>query len=155
MSEQTFSLADLAGVDMDQVEEKRMENTPEGLMHFRVKEAKLDKLGANEKPAVVIELEIVDVMALIDPNIKADDWIGKSHNEAFMFNVEEPLVGLGWLKAFIVDTGFECSGSLAEVIANYAGHEFTAPIKHRADKNDKDRIYCNINRNKITPPPSA
>ena len=141
------SLADIAGVNMDDVAEVRGTTFPAGAFKFVVEEAKLAVVGQAEKKKAGIQFKFKcsDVMTLVDSNKVAEDVIGKFHVETCFLT--DPMEGLGRAKAFMADTGYKGSGTLQQLLEGFAGHEFKSVITNRPDKNDKDLIYANIGLN--------
>jgi hypothetical protein len=147
IGDEDVSLADIAGVDMSQVEEFRFENTPKGIYQWVCKNAEVVKLG--NKPAIRYELEASNVIALSDDSLDPDKYVGHKHNEAiFITDLEKDI---GRAKAFMIDAGFEGSGTLQELLDQFVGHEFISAIGHRKDKNDTDKVYANIDYGKVKP----
>lgn len=146
--ETEVSLTDIASIDMSQVEEVRFENRPAGMYHMKVIDAKVTALGKEKPtPAVVIECEVQNCMSLVDGSDTAAQ-IGKTHRETFFMKDGD---GIGRLKAFLVDTGFQGTGSMKDVLDAFHGHEFDGIIKHKVDKNDTDRVYVNFAPGKVKP----
>ncbi len=144
---ESVSLADIAGVNMDDVAEVRGTTFPSGTFQFVTEEAKLAVVGQNEnrKPGIQFSFKCTDVLSLTDSAKDADSVIGKLHNE--MCFLTEPLEGLGKAKAFMSDTGYKGQGRLDAILEGFKGHEFKCKITQRADRNDKDVIYANIGLN--------
>ncbi len=144
---ESVSLADIAGIDMDNIAEVRTSLFPAGGFKLKVEIAKLDIFGSGQdkKAAVSFKFKCIDVLALADTALSANDVIDKFHQEPIMLT--DPVEGLGRTKAFMADTGFKGSGKLHELLAGFVGTEFNTRITHRPDKNDKSRIYSNIGLN--------
>lgn len=145
---QQVSLADIAGINMDDVAEVRSTVTAAGAMQFKVKEMKLDTVDTQKgtKAVVNVALEITNVITLLDDTLNAEDIIGKTHNETFW--ITNPVDDIGRVKAFMTDSGFQGSGTLQELMEGFTDHEFLGVIKHKRDKNDADKIYANLDRGK-------
>ncbi len=141
------SLADIAGVDMDDVAEVRGTTFPDGVFKFVTEEAKLTVVGAKDdrKPGIQFVFKCTDVLVLTDSSKDPESVIGKKHQELCFLT--EPLEGLGKAKAFMADVGYKGSGKLDAVLEGFKGHEFKAVIKQRVDKNDSSLIYANIGLN--------
>lgn len=141
-------LADIANIDMSQVEEVRFEHRPAGMYHMKVIGAEIKALGKETpKPAAVIECEVQNCFSTVDgsdPSLQ----IGKSHRETFFMSDGD---GIGRLKAFLTDSGFQGQGTMQAVLDAFHGHEFDAVIKHKKDKNDTDRVYANFAAGKVKP----
>ena len=146
--EMEVSLADIANIDMDTVEEFRFENRPAGMYHMKVTDAKITALGKEKPaPAVVVECEVQNCLSLVDGS-DTQAQIGKTHRETFFMKDGD---GIGRLKAFLTDTGFQGTGSLKDILDAFHGHEFDGIIKHKTDKNDTDRVYVNFAQGKVKP----
>ena len=145
---ESVSLLDVAGINMDGVDAVRFTRTAAGFFVFQIKDAKLGTIGKddNKKFAAQFELEIKNVISLKDEKETADKWVGKTHNENFTISGENMLEDIGRIKAFFEDTGFKGSGNLEQLLQACKGHLFQGQVTHRPDKNDKDTIYANINR---------
>ncbi len=141
------SLAQLAGVNMDDVAEVRGSTFAAGAFKFAVDIAKLAVMGKGNdaKAGVQFKFKCTDVLSLVDASKDAETIIGKFHTETCFLT--DPMEGLGRTKAFMADTGFKGSGSLQTLLEGFVGHEFKCVITNNADKNDKDIIYANIGLN--------
>lgn len=141
------SLAEIAGVDMDDVAEVRGSTFAAGAFKFIVDDAKLAVMGKDKdaKAGIQYKFKCSDVLSLVDSSKDANAIIGKFHVETCFLT--DPMEGLGRAKAFMADTGYKGSGKLEEVLDGFKGHEFKCVITNRADKNDKDIIYANIGLN--------
>ncbi len=144
---ESVSLAELAGIDMDNVAEVRTSLFPAGAFKLKVEDAKLDIFGSGQdkKAAIAFKFKCTDVLALTDTSLQANDVIDKFHSEPIMLT--DPIEGLGRAKAFMADAGFKGNGKLQELLAGFIGTEFKTRITHRPDKKDTSRIYSNIGLN--------
>ncbi len=155
-SGEAFTLAQITDVNMDDVAEVRGFNAPAGHYHFRGKDAQFAKRKVDNKDTlvIVVECEIKECKELHDPTVQNKEatmagLVGKVHRETFFIKTADDL---GRLKAFFVDTGFKPGPmKLADYMRSWIGTEFFAPISVKADKNDKDRFFHNINFGKVTP----
>jgi hypothetical protein len=160
-----LSLTDLANMDMDSVQEVHSSGgLPQGNYLFESQGGKLELLEINDAKRAVMKftLKVLQVGALakskwVDvpaPNTAefsefSETLLGKEYTESFFIN--DVMQDAGRIKAFLSLTGFKGSGSLQEVCAAHAGTRFMAPIKHSKNKNDDDKWYTNIVRDKIAP----
>lgn len=154
LNDQEFSLADVAGIDMNEVEANYgPDNLPACVVELRVVDAKLEvhtNTKTNVKKAVVkIETEVVNTLAVVDPNIPLESLIGRKHYESFFLT--DLKKDLGRVKALMAESGFTGTGSLTELLNQFIGHQFVATINNRKDKNDADITYANINLKKVKP----
>jgi hypothetical protein len=153
---EAVTLADLAGISMDDVQERRGEAFPKGVFVFEVEGGedvpRLRAIGEGEKAkgGVIFALKCLDVIGVADPEFNSDPstLIGKVHRETFFLSSGE---SLGYLKAFIKDIGAPYNPKLVEMLSTCAGVRFQAPIGKRKDKDDADKVYTNIVRQKIKP----
>lgn len=151
---QDFSLADLAGLDVSDIEEIRSSTTPEGVFNFKINSAKLEE-GTNRdeerRIILTVTMEITEVKALIDRKIEKESVVGKTYTEKFYIVPEKAPEGIGRIRAFITDVGLDSSGPLGGVegqaegsIDRLVGHFFDGKIKHKADANDKSVKYARL-----------
>lgn len=155
LNDQEFSLADLAGIDMNEVEANYgPENLPPCVVELRVIDAKLEAVKTKggdgpTKAAVRIETEVVNALSVVDPNIPLESLIGRKHYETYYLT--DLAKDLGRVKALLVDSGFQGTGSLTDMLNQFVGHQFICAINNRKDKNDSDIVYANINLKKVKP----
>jgi len=141
-SESQVSLADIAGIDMTDVKEVRFENLPIGSYEFKSEPGELSSIGEGEDAKALIRFPlIVTAVYAVSEGVDAAIIVGKKHSQGFQIKTMEDL---GRAKAFLVDAGFKGTGQLQELLTAFEGHVFRANIKHTRDKNDKDRIFANI-----------
>ena len=154
MGGEAVTLAQLAGIDLDGIQEKRFSDFPAGNFFWEVvADPEPPKLVAiNGKAAVPFNLKCLQVFAVKDvpgePPIKPEDWVGKVHRETMFLS---DLESIGYLKAFLIDIGGTGKGALDSLLLGTVGLRFAAPIAKRRDKDDHDKIYTNINRMKLIP----
>ncbi len=146
-------LADIAGIDMANVEEFEggFEPTPKGVYHWRCSDAGLDEVA--DKPVIYFESEVVECLGIVHESKTEEEMAGWKHRETIF--IQDLAKGVGQAKAIMTNSGFKGSGTLSEMLDAFVGHEFVAPITQRKDKNDTDRIYANLKIGKITPVPQA
>ena len=160
IDDDNISLAELAGISMDDVAEKRGESLPKGHYVFEVEGGentpKLAKIGEGDKAKAGVRFacKVIDVIDVNDPEFTAanDSLIGKIHNETLFLTATE---GLGYLKAFVKDIGAPYSSKLGDLLSGCAGVRFQAPIGKRKNPNDTDQVYTNIVRGKHMKPVAA
>lgn len=147
------TLADLAGLSLDDVKEKRGEALPKGCFDFEISSEPPPHLavsgeGDKAKGAAQFKFKVLDVVALSDDDYKGtkDELISKDHFERFFLSDGD---SLGYLKAFLVDLGASSAGKpLKDLLQDCAGLRVRAFIGKRKDKNDSDIVYTNIVRGK-------
>lgn len=142
-----FNLADLAGLDVSEVEEVRFETLAQGVYEFKINATKLDE-GDNKDGEkrfwAEIELEVVDVKAVIDRGIDKESLIGKKLTEKLYIVPAEWQKGVGRIRAWLADTGLENAGELGPLLESATGHIFTGKIVHQTDKDDKSVKYARL-----------
>lgn len=175
MSEEAVTLDDfgglaaLANIDMGAVDEYRAGPIPLGTYVFEVTSAELNTQTVSksrDEPDEKVNSAVVNVVAKIVGvvNFKGvapdkrdalqEVTVGREYRENFLLgrDTAEFQKGVGALKAFLKDaTGHEPSGALQDVIASAVGIQFEAAISHRADREDKDKVYSRMNRDKVKP----
>lgn len=160
---QMMTLADLAGVSLDDVTEKRAgEALPKGFYVFETEGGEntphLAVQGKDDKAvgAARFMFKVLEVISVTDAEFTGDKdkLIGKFHFENKRIADAD---GLGYCKAFIKDIGVDNSGPLKGALARCAGARFEAGIMKKKDPNDTDKVYTNINTlpGKIKPVASA
>ena len=154
---QTVALADLAGVDMTQVEEYRGgEAAPEGVAEWKLTEVEIGTREVNDKEQGQVDRAVVGFTCEAiayrnckDASTDPGTLIGTIHIE--MFFIKDLVKDLGRVKAFLQDMGRVGNGPLQALCDAAIGHEFVGAIKHRKDKNDTSRIYANFDFKTIAP----
>ena len=148
--EMEVGLADIAGIDMNNVEafEGGFEPTPKGVYLWEVKDGGIEEI--NGKAVIYFELEAQECYALVDDEREPEAMIGWKHREAIF--VSDLAKSVGQAKAIMQNAGFTGSGKLDEMLDAFCGSQFISPIRHQRDKNDTDRIYAKLLVGKITPP---
>lgn len=153
VGDEAATLSQLAGIDFNAVEEVRQFTFPRGVFHWTVDPENppcFDSIETEKGNKAIIRftavcINVVDVKQDPDNPIDPTDLVGKKHQETFFLSKAEDL---GRVKALLIDLGIEGSGSFQDVMLKAVGIDFQAPIKHRADKNDKDRVYVNFDNGK-------
>lgn len=140
--DQGFSLADLADIDISDIEEVRFLDLPAGIYDWEVLRA---DLGEDTKDGLrrfksEFELKILEVKAILEPGKNPDDFVGKTHTERFFIKPQESeddvKKAIGRIKAFVADMGLSPDGKLKAVVDSAKGHIFTGKIVRQKDKND-------------------
>lgn len=149
---ESVSLADIAGLDMSDVQEYRGFLFPIGTYRWGILEAKLDKVKRQDQlcAAAIFKLHVKEVLAAVYPDgMNEEEIVGKEFTHTFA--IQDIQKDLGRIKAFLVDVGVSGKGGMQDLLNSAVDHDFIAPMKQTADKNDKDVIYCNLVLNKIKP----
>jgi len=152
IGEVEVSLADLAGVDMSDVQEVRSSVIPAGKFHFRIKDSEMkavestnkeDPQGAKiNKPVIRFELEAQNCFSLVDDTLDPEDHINDKHYETFWIN--DLKKDLGRVKAFLVDIGIDGNKPLNDLLAEAHGMEFVGDITHSKKKDNPDEFWVNL-----------
>ena len=156
---QSFSLAELAGLDLNGVEEVRFVTFAAGNYLWAIKTSSLEKKHNKKqnKMQFVIEMKIEcrDCYSLVGDGDK-EEWIGKEFEQTFWLGDKK---ALGRFKAFLVDIEPTTDHSeLEPLIADLAAQEFEfmCPMKHTKSENDSDVTFANLDTFKASPkPPTA
>lgn len=150
------TLAELAGVSLDEIVEQRGGGLPAGvyvleipvdeLPHWAVVESKDIKKGVAKFVFTVLECIELKYPAEVPEGVAS--LIGRKHTETFFMSppIEK---SLGYMKAFMTDIGCIGSGSATQRFAACGGLRIMGIIQHRKDPNDADKVYINIVRSKM------
>ncbi len=145
-----LSLADLADLNVDDIEEVRFVNLPAGVYGWEVKESELkeyEKDGVRKFKAE-IELEIVEVKAILDSAVDKDSLIGKRHTERMVVDPtaeeEDVKKAIGRIRAFVADIGLPNTGALGALVTSMVGHQFHGKIVKQKDRDDKTIEYARL-----------
>lgn len=159
-----FSLSDLAGVDMSQIQEVSFEGLPAGMYLLRGIEGTLEKVrNAKDEPRgkITLQMEVAEVKTITEranPPIDPDDWLGKKHRENIWIVPEKPEEGLGLFAKFFNSIGLNATGPLGGCddadgnhvegcLDTFADHEFLVKVYKKPRKNDpsqKDSVITPI-----------
>lgn len=143
----SLSLADIAGINMDEVEENRGGAFPAGIFDLEVTAAPLGEVGSTAKyPCVQGEFKVLNVEALDDLSKDPKSLEGSTYTETFIIGSAE---NLGSVKAMVADSGVKASGKLAEVLEAWVGARIRVKIRHKKNKDDPDMVNARIVRSKI------
>lgn len=149
--EGTLSLADLADLDVSDVEELRFENLPAGVYDFEVLDAKLEE-GTNKdgdkRFTAIFEFKVLECKAVIKPGVDRESLKDKKHTEKFYLEPSKPAEDtaktIGRIRAFVTDMGCESAGKLGAIVGDTKGHIFSGKIKDQPDKDDKSIVYARM-----------
>ena len=145
-----FSLADLADIDVSDIEEIRFVAIPAGVYDFEITKADLaeDEKDGERRFKAEIEMKIVEAHAVLEPNVDRESLAGKLHTERYFIKPaaaqEEVLKAIGRIRAFVSDVGMDSAGKLGDIVRNLKGHTFKAQLTKRKDKNDPSREYSSL-----------
>ena len=153
-----FTLSDIASIPKAEVEERRFEVTPVGIYQLKCVDTKLLIKPTKNGPSPAIEFHYditgVSVQNWKDQNGNERDTqtlIGKKFTENMYLDKKDILTSIGYVKAFMKDSGFQGVGELQEMLAAYIGTEFRTPLIHKVDPNDTDKKYPRIVQEKFSP----
>lgn len=147
-----FSLADLADLDVSDIDEVRYVKLPAGVYDMRVKSADLfeDSKDGEIRYKAEFELEIVEVKSTIESTTEEDreKLIGKVHTERFFVKPAEEQdkieAAIGRIRAFVADIGCNNAGSLGGIVRDTKDHVFTTKLIMQKDRNDKSIEYARL-----------
>lgn len=157
--EEEFSLADLAELDAGQIAEVRFESLPAGIYVFRGESAQFsDGENQQEERRIILTVkhEVVECKSCMDRGVDKADLIGKKHTEKYYVVPAKAAEGLGLIRGMIADLGLPNEGPFGGVegkepgiVDGIVGHEFTAKIIKRPNKNNPSEPYSQL---KLDPP---
>lgn len=149
---QNVTLGDLAGLNLDEVSEKRFEALPKMIGVFEAEKAWLGVFGEGDKAkgGVGFKCKVLEVLSVNDPDFKGsnDELVGKIHNQTFFITT---LDSVGYIKAFFKDIGAPYDSNFTNMLMKAAGTRFQAPIGKRKNPNDTDQVFTQIVQNKVKP----
>lgn len=140
-----FSLADLAGVDATDIQEVRYENLAQGVFEFQGTKAEFTEREGDDGKyfELILEMQVIEVKAVVDRNVNREELIGKKHTEKRWIRPSEAADNIGKLRAFYADIGLPNAGNLGGVpgqptgfVDGFVDHIFTGKIMHKPRKND-------------------
>lgn len=151
---QGFTLADLADLDVSDIEEVRFTSLPAGVFGWEVKEAELKEYekDGETKYKAEIELEVIEVKAIVpapgETKPTPESLMGKRHIERLTIDPSAPpedvQKSIGRIRAWVSDVGMDSKGKLGEIVKNLKGHRFVAKGQRRPDKNDKTQSWFRL-----------
>ena len=150
LDEAAFSLADLAEIDLEGIEEVRYENMPKGVYEFEVTKADLvsDSKDGEVRYKCEVELTVVEMLSAIEPGTNLEAQAGKKHTERFFIypkrTQEEAAKAIGRIKAFIGDIGADTNGKLGDIVKDAKGTQFRGRMEHKPDRNDPSTVYARL-----------
>lgn len=148
VGDQTASLADIAGINMDDIEEVRRFVFPRMIARWKIVESKLTVMKQKDTKVAVAnwQFECMEPLAFAnaEDESRAESFVGKKHMEGIKFIDTDPKETLGRIKAFMSDTGFKGAGVLQELLQQFVDLEFIGRISVNADANDPDKKYNNF-----------
>jgi len=152
--DQLATLAELAELDISDVDPWRgYTQFPVGMFHWRVQSSDLSTQDtkSGKRAVMSVTLECLAVEALQDKTLNPADYIGEVHQERIMiFDLDK---SVGQMVALMQDAGFQGKGTFLQLMRQFGESkiEFKGGIKHRRDKDDPDKVYANLDPQKIRP----
>lgn len=136
---QGMSLADIAGLDVSDVEELRSSQIPSGLYTFECEPGKLVettvKDGTETRYVVEIAAKVVEVDTVTEKGVNPEEVMGKIFTEKFFIDPAEAQKGIGYAKGFIADIGAPNTGNMGGVegaaegyLDALQGHRFKSKV---------------------------
>jgi hypothetical protein len=150
-----FSLADLAGIDVSDIEEVRFSSLEPGAYGFEINEADLgeDEKDGNRRFFARFDMKVVEVKTILTPGIDKESQLGKAHTERYYIDPSKPedevKKSIGRIRAFLTDIGLNSAGPLGDVVRSAKSHVFVGKIVQQTDKDDKSIKYARL---KLDPP---
>ena len=147
-----FSLADLADIDLEGIEEVRFESLPKGTYDWEVTDATLvsDAKDGEPRYKIQFDLKILEMLSSLEPGVDLEKMAGKTHTERFFIypkkSEEDAAKAVGRVKAFLVDMGLELAegSKFGDSVRNAKGHTFRARIEKQKDRNDASIEYARL-----------
>lgn len=145
-----FSLADLANIDLEGIEEVRYDSLPKGVYEFEVTNSAISPDSKDGEPRYKVEFEltVLEMLSSIEPGVNLETQSGKKQTERFFIypkkTEEEAAAAIGRIKAFVNDIEADSTGTLGTVVANAKGTRFRARIEHKPDRNDPSTKYARL-----------
>jgi hypothetical protein len=145
-----YSLADLAEIDVSDIEEVRFSTLPAGGYEFEVTDADLgeDEKDGERRFFARFDMKVVGVKVVLEQGVDKESLVGKSHSERFFVTPSAPeedvKTSIGRIRAFITDIGQDSSGALGKIVREAKGHVFPGKIVKQKDKHDKSIEYARL-----------
>ena len=153
--ENQVSLADLAGINIDEVEEKEFKTFAQGNFDWEVQansdfdtfDKEDDDTGENiTVPVITVTCKCIHVHAITDKNEDPNSWMGEEHTERFQV---KDLSDIGRFKALMTNSGFTETirgqgMSLQQCMEKFHGWRFNAKVSHTKSKKDASKVYANL-----------
>lgn len=145
-----FSLADLADIDVSDIEEVRFQTIPAGSYGFEILESELEEYekDGDRKFRAVVRMKINEVKAVLEAGVDKDSLMGREHIERLTIDPTKEQAdvqkAIGRIRAFVADVGMPNTGTLGEIVRGLKGHIFSAKIANKPDKDDKTIVYARL-----------
>lgn len=142
-----FSLADLAELDVSEVQEIRFETLPMGIYDFVAKNPSLAEGTDRDQNKIFLftaDCVIEEVVSCLDSNYDQEKLVGKSYQQRQNIDPTDAETGIGRIRAFATDIGVDSTGKLGDVVSRIDGQRFRAKIVHQKDKTDPQIVYARL-----------
>lgn len=145
-----FSLAELADIDVSDIDEVRFEGLPGGTYDFEVENADFaeDAKDGEKRYKIEFDFKIIECLSSIEPNVDREKLAGRKHTERFFIYPKKPKDDtektIGRVRAMVTDMGLNSAGKLGDIVRNAKGHTFRAKIVKQKDKNDPSVEYARL-----------
>lgn len=145
-----MSLADIAGLDVSDVEELRSSALPAGLYTFEITKVNFEvrsvKDDTETRYVASVEHKVIEVETIVEKGVTEAEVLGKSYTEQFFIDPAEAQKGIGYLKGFVADIGADNSGPIGGVEGAPEGfldrlvtHRYKAKIVKKKDRSGEMR----------------
>lgn len=145
-----FSLADLAEIDVSDIDEVRFEQLPAGTYDWEVEDTEWeeDTKDGERRFKIGIKFKILECLSSLEPGVDREKLAGKEHTERFFIYPKKPKEDtektIGRIRAMITDMGLDSAGKLGDIVRNAKGHTFRAKIVKQKDRNDASITYARL-----------
>lgn len=146
------TLEALSGLDVTEIASKqRGQTAPKMVAVFHCIDCELlevadSNTGSIKGFSAKWTFEIQDILKMLDPDQKIEDWVGKKYTEsAFIQNTD----GVSYALGFVEACGGIKAGSFVNTLKAVMGKRIQAVIKHQKKKDDPDIVYANLSSIKI------
>lgn len=148
-----LSLADIAGISVDEVQEVRFEDLPAFRGIFKIVDAVWnDDVGKKSYLTCRLTAEVNEAGEFNDEVgtslERQEKMVGRKHGETFFIDPADVLQGVGRIKAFLVDCGIEIQeGERVDALIERVKTEqqpFVADVKKRAKKDSEGEFFTNL-----------
>lgn len=150
--QEEFSLADLADLDVSEIEEIRFEQLPSGVYEWEVLTAVLNE-GVNKETqgkqfTAEFTTKVLAVKSVLEANVDKESLVGKQIVTKLYINPAKPAEdvqkAIGRLRAFVTDMGMDSTGKLGDIVSNTVGHIFVGKIVKEKDRVDPTLSYSKL-----------
>lgn len=156
-AEGEYALDDLLNFDTTEIEENEgWTQAPAGVAEWRLTDASIGVKQMKDKDTDLNVNRLVvsfKLQAIAYLTVKGDDdptkLAGTEHTESFY--IKDLKKDIGRVKYFVGRIGLPNTGSPSVYVPACVNAEFAAAMKHTVDKNNKDRVFANLDMKSIKP----